>query len=715
MRRINVVSRRIFLRNGGVTIAGLASAWALAACGETTPTPGVKKPTVAAGQPATPPVAAATAVSKAPETKIGKNLVGKLEGPEHITDPAKWPKKFSEAPMLAELVKAGKLPPVEKRVPEEPLVLKPVREIGKYGGTWRRGFTGPSDNASGFRAASGTDFIIYTDYKAENLAPNLAKSWEVSSDGKTFTVNLRRGMKWSDGEPFTADDFLFWWEDIYGNKDLFPSPAPSMMINGKPGTFEKVDALTIRWKFPEPYYLFMDSVLAGPSSPGGGQATRGLTLMCPYVPAHYLKKFHPKYTPKDQLDTLIKDAKFDNWINLIKFKSSWHLDPNLPVVSPWKTVTPANTPVWTMERNPYSIWVDTEGNQLPYIDKLVMTLGESTEVINLRAVAGEYDLQEMHLDIAKLPVFLENQERGKYTVRLDPSDNGGDATIRINNTFEGDPEINKWLNTTDFRRAISLGINRDQINETFWLGTGTPGSVVPAETNKYSPGPEYRLLWHNYDPQKANEMLDKLGLDKKDSEGYRLRTDGKGRLRLEVITVAAWLLPYTLVLEMVRDHWKKIGIYLDVLSMERSLAVKKFEANEHQLFVWTNDGSEFLYSFPLHVFPERPGGWGQATEWGRWYMTGGKQGKEPAPRMKEIMEKFNKAYGLPEAEQVKLGKEIWKISAEEVYNIGLVGLAAAVNGVRLVKNNMGNVPERQVNSPRTWNSASRPVTYYFKG
>src|SRR5919198_5642966 len=151
-------------------------------------------------------VQGATAGTAAPSG--GSSLVGKLEGPEVITDPAKFPKSFKEAPQLAELVKAGKLPPVQERIGQDPLVMKPLREIGKYGGTWRRGFTGAFDTSNGHRVAQN-DKLLYFDYTGTKIVPNIARGWEVSKDGKTITLFLRRGMKWSDGHPFTADDFVF--------------------------------------------------------------------------------------------------------------------------------------------------------------------------------------------------------------------------------------------------------------------------------------------------------------------------------------------------------------------------------------------------------------------------------------------------------------------------------------------------------------------------
>jgi len=246
--------------------------------------------------------------------------------------------------MLAELVKAGKLPSVDKRVPDEPMVVKPVHAIGRYGGTWRRGFTGPGDGENGNRIVS-TDKILFWDYTGTRIMPCIAKAWKISDDGRQTTITLRKGMKWSDGTPFTANDFVFWYEDVYSNKDLQPTPNPDFTINGKPGTLKKVDDVTVVFEFPEPNYLFVD-ILAGSTSMGGGQATWQMMgrTMGAYMPAHYLKQFHPKHVAKEQLDAKVKAAGFDGWVSYIKNRWDWRLNPELPTLGPWKTVSPINTP-----------------------------------------------------------------------------------------------------------------------------------------------------------------------------------------------------------------------------------------------------------------------------------------------------------------------------------------------------------------------------------
>ncbi|MEA2698063.1 MAG: peptide/nickel transport system substrate-binding protein [Myxococcales bacterium] len=660
--------------------------------------------------------AAATPAAAPLPPKLGARLIGKLEGPELILDPDKWPKKFSEAPMLAELVKAGKLPPVEQRVPAEPLVVKPVHAIGRYGGTWRRGFTGPGDGENGSRLVS-SDKILFWDYTGSKIMPCLARDWKQSADGKTVTLSLRKGLKWSDGTPFTTDAFLFWYDEIYLNKDLQPTPHPDFMVNGKPGTMRKADDLTVVFEFPEPNYLFVE-LLAGSTAIGGGQAARQIAgnTMGAYMPGHYLKQFLPKNSSKDELDKKAKAAGFDNWVSFIKSRWDWRLNPDLPVLTPWRTVTPINKPTWVLERNPYYMGVDALGNQLPYIDRVSFALAENLEVLNLRAIAGQYDLQERHTSLGKLPVFLENREKSHYDVRLDPALNGSDATLQTNLTYDGDAEVARWLGTRDFRRALSLGIDRKQLNETFWLGVGTPGSAAPSETLPFSPGPEWRNRWSTHDPKQASLLLDKAGLGKKDSDGYRLRTDGNGRLRIELQTAAAAYIPLTQIAEMIREQWKKIGIEADVKEMERSLFFARTKGNQHQIAIWPNDGSEMLFQVPDHALPVNPGASILSPSIALWYASRGEKGTAPKdPQLRKAMELFRTAAGKKAAERIKLAQEIWKILIDEQYSIGTVGLSPATMGVRVVSARMGNIPARQINAPHTRTpGSSHPATFFFK-
>ncbi|RIK52784.1 MAG: twin-arginine translocation pathway signal [Chloroflexi bacterium] len=706
-----------------IWVAALLAAVAMlvAACGGGAPAaeaPAAEAPAAeapAAEAEATEPAAEETAAEEAPaeEERLGATLIGEIEGPEIITDVNSYPTAFAEAPMLAEKVAGGELPALEERLPvrEDLLVIQPLDEIGKYGGVWRRGFTGPADSQNGHRVAGGDRLLFWDADEFPKLTPNLAKGWEVSEDGKTITIFLRNGAKWSDGEPFTANDIMFWYEHMYQNEELVPVRSPFFNIDAG-ASLEMVDDYTIRFNFPEANTLFLE-VLASSVNVFGGQAIFGNVGMGGFAPAHYLQQFHPDFADKAELDAKVAEAGFDNWVNLFKDRNTWSANPDLPVMTPWKTVNPATTDTWVLERNPYYFGVDTEGNQLPYIDTISMSLAESLDVLNLRAINGEFDYQARHLQIANVPVFLENQEANDYTLYLDPAQHGADGAFMFNQSYEADPEIGKWLRNVDFRRALSLAVDRDSINEIIFLGIGVPGSAVVAESSVFNPGPEYRTLWSTYDPDKANQMLDKIGLTEKDSEGYRLRTDNGERLVLEIPSIPAFI-QFTALAELVKEDWAEVGIFANVVESERGLVEQRRAANDLQIFLWQNDGTDELYLYPYHAIPiNETSGTGPA--FGVWYSTGGEQGIEPPDNVKKVQDLFSQGLKATPEERIAIGQEIWKIITDEVWTMGTVGQSGAFMGVRVVKNNMGNIPSRQFNiqAGQTPN-ISRPSTFFFK-
>jgi peptide/nickel transport system substrate-binding protein len=703
-----MLSRRNLIR-----LIGISGATALAiACGPAAPPAGAPTAAPAAQKPAAPTqgqAAAPTTAAKpaAAATTSAPAASGNL--PQVILDPAKTPKKFTEAPILADQVKAGKLPPVEQRLPEQPLVLQPTDEVGKYGGNWRMAFTGPADKQNMER--HNHDHLIYYDAKVEKLVPNVASGWDIQDGGKTIVFKLRKGMKWSDGEPFTADDIMFWYEDLYQNEDLNPSKAAFMAINGKQGTVEKVDDYTVAFKFDAPYQMLLDQVA---SLSVAGHMTEGWHAMGLWAPKHYMKQFHPNYTSKDTLDQQAKAAGFDNWASYFKDRNDVSRNVACPTTAPWHFTSPVTQPQAVMERNPFYFGVDTDGNQLPYIDKITWTLAENLEVANLRAIAGEYDLQVRHMDIAKLPAFKENETKGNYTVGFWKWPHGTDAGFFVNQDFDGDPEIAKWLTNKDFRIALSLGIDRDQLNEVFWLGQGDPGGPAPAEDTLYNAGPGSRKLHSTLDPKQANDLLDKLGLVK-GPNGVRQRTDGKGDLVLSVTTVGAAFVNWTGIGEMVAQHWlKNIGIKANVQEVERSLMTRQLNANELQIRVWSNDGSDNPFTYPFHDMAfSQDSGIGPDT--GKYYQSGGKLGRKPVGDLATQLDDFDKAKGVSAEDRVKLGQDINKLMAENVWVIGTVGLSPAILGIVIKKNNVGNVPSSVVGStPGQTPGNARPEQFYFK-
>ncbi len=728
MTTFTALSRRQLLRASVYSAMGVLSADLLAACQSTPSTPAPTSSS-APGPTTAPAVAAASAPTATPSglataapavtaalptaPALGASLIGQLEGPQIVVDPAQFPSAFREAPDLVALVKAGSLPPIHERIGQDPLVIRPLREIGRYGGTWNRAFTGPGDYGNAVRAA-GNDRLLGWDETGTKIRPNLAKTWEVSSDGRTTTFHLRRGVKWSDGQPFTADDIMFWYEDMYLNTDVTPSPAlPFLTTTGGYLAVEKIDDHTVNFKFPDAYFGF-PYVVASPG-PVGGDAGEAIAVRGGYAPKHYLQQFHPKYVPQDQLEQQARALGLNNWVALFRLKYSWHLNPDLPALTLWKTSSPANTPTWTLDRNPYSYWVDTAGNQLPYIDHVRLSVGENTEVINLRAIAGDLDEQERHLDLGKLPVFLENQSRGKYKVYLDPSNIGTDMGLSFNLTYADDDELARWFNTTEFRRALSLGIDRDQLNETFWLGLGVPGSQVVSDQSPFNPGKEYRTRWAMHDLQQASALLDQIGLGKKDSAGLRLRADGSGPLQLQIQTYVGFF-QFTAAAEMITRHWKQIGISATVQEVERNLAYLNIGSNKHQIHADVAWGTDSMFSqlcWTLLPF-DRTSPIG--TLFGQWYTTQGKEGKEPPARIKEAMDTYQQALAAPEDQRAELAKKLWVIIIDEVWTIGTVGLSPAIQGVRIAKTSLGNLPARMVNSAATDSPAQAiPETWFFGG
>lgn len=684
---------------------------ALAACGGDAEAPTTSAPAAPAAAD-TPAAAAPAPAAPAEEARLGSTLIGEIEGPEIITDESAFPTSFSEAPMLAEKVAAGDLPPVEQRlpVPSDLLVIQPLDEIGKYGGTWRRGFTGPGDGQNGHRVAGGDRFVHWDADEFPKVVPNLAKGWEINEDSTEIILFLREGAKWSDGEPFTANDVMFWYEHMYQNSELAPVRSPFFNIDAG-ANLEMVDDYTLRFTFPRSNSLFLE-VMGSSINVFGGQANFGNTAMGGYAPAHYLQQFHPDFVDQAELNATVAREGFDNWVNLFKDKNTWQRNPDLPVLTPWKTVNPITTDNWVLERNPYYFGVDTEGNQLPYIDRISMTLAENLEVLNLRAIAGEYDYQARHISLANLPVLLENQDEGNYTVYLDPAQHGADGAFQWNQSYEADAEISRLIKNVDFRRALSLAVDRDKINEIIFLGIGVPGSAVVAETSPFNPGPEYRSRWATFDPDTANQMLDDLGLTQRDADGYRLRTDNGQRLIIELPTVPAFI-QFTQLAELVKEDWAQVGIFANVVEQERTLVETRRGANELQVFVWQNDGTDELYLYPLHALPVSPDS-GTGPAYGAWYSSNGAAGIEPTGSVREVLDLFSEGLLSTSEERVDIGREIWSIITDEVWTMGTVGQSGAFMGVRVVKNNMGNIPSRQFNvqAGQTPN-ISRPSTFFF--
>ena len=428
--------------------------------------------------------------------------------------------KYREAPALAAMVKAGQLPPVDQRLPEKPLVVPIVDSIGKYGGTWRLGNVGA--NTTHYERYAGYEGLIRWSDGWTGYEPNLAESFQINEAGNEFTFNLRKGVKWSDGEPWNADDLMWWYEGVLLNKELTPSIPGWLRQGGEVVKLTKIDDYTVKFTFAKPNGLFMLQL-----ADVGGAQTLGW-----YAP-QYFGQFHPGYTSKEKLDALIKEAAVTGWVQLMGAKGGpggdyWRNSAK-PVLHAWKMkLAPGEAgatdrAVW--ERNPYYWKVDKEGNQLPYLDGIELSIVNDIDVLVLKGLNGEIDMMDYFLGVPEnKPVFFDNQQKGDYRFFTTTPTLTNTAMIQLNlNT--PDPVKRELFRNKDFRIGLSYAINRKEIIELIYGGQGNPHQGAPRPE---SPFYHKRLAtqYTEYDVAKANEYLDKVA-PKKDAAGYRLGPDGK--------------------------------------------------------------------------------------------------------------------------------------------------------------------------------------------
>ena len=473
---------------------------------------------------------------------------------------------YQEAPMLAEMVAAGDLPPIEERLPAEPLVQDVVDGIGQYGGTLRRAFLGPGDHNNYTRLVY--DALVRYAPDGSDVIPHVAQGWESNAEFSEWTVFLREGMKWSDGEPFTADDIMFWYESILLNEDLNPT-VPLWMQNadGTTATVEKVDDYAVKWTFAGPNTAFLLDLA---NKDGADRAISNLA----FVPAHYLMDYHPDFASEEDLQAKVDEAGFDTWVELFAVQAFPHMSGSRPTTAAWMpTGTSVADQVFTLSRNPYYFAVDPEGNQLPYIDEARFTFFADPEALNLAAVAGEIDMQGRHIQMSSYPVLKENEAEGNYRVVTWPTFGGSDAVVMLNQTWiANEPELGALFQELDFRIALSHAIDREAIKESAFFGIGEARQPVPAPFHPYYPGDEYAFQYTELDLDTSNALLDGLGLTAVDDEGFRTLPSGE-RLDIEVGVVPQFA-NWPDIAQLIVDDWAEVGIRAHVELRERNTALR---------------------------------------------------------------------------------------------------------------------------------------------
>jgi len=602
--------------------------------------------------------------------------------------------KFNEPPMLKVKVAAGELPPVEQRLPEEPQIIEPIEEIGQYGGTLLT--IQRSVNDWGNPSHINYENILGKDpTNPTKVLPNIAKDWELSPDAKSLTLYLRKGMKWSDGQPFTADDIVFWYSDVLQNKELTPVIPNVWKPGGRLMQVEKIDDYTVKLKFAVswPGVLFVLS-------------TEMASENNFYLPFHYLKKFHIKYNP--DADKLAKKKGYDHWYQLFAQKGTYDFtgkqSSEEPTLSAWipEVIAPDHI---TLVRNPYYWKVDTEGNQLPYIDKMKGILAEKTEMRVAKILSGEPDLVGEHdVDISKFPVIMQTADKNNYRVSLEEDVSKEPPAVwqvglYFNHTVP-DPFLRELFGDVRFKQALSLAINRSEVCQLVFLNRAAPN-----ENTLTSASPFYeRRTPPPYDPQRAKQLLDEIGL-KTNKEGYRLRPDGKV-LNL-VIETAPWIGTHAPTAELVKDYWEKIGIKTSIDATSGGEMWTLFDANKSQISMWYWGQVKYCEVMAYPQWWVRCQFWGQ--RWQLWFQTGGKKGEEPPADVKEFVNAWCKIpYTVNEEERIDMGKRairlLWK-------NLWFFGIATEPPTVRAARKSLRNIDIDKIGTVyETW----APYQWFFK-
>ena len=582
-----------------------------------------------------------------------------------VASPAEAQGPYKEAPMLAELVASGDLPPVEERLPVNPLVVEFVEgdTIGVYGGIWDRAWRGIND----FHCFGRTVYdpvLRWPRDPADPVQPGLADEWTWNDEGTELTLHFREGLKWSDGAPFTVADVTFWWENIENDTNITPAVHTEWTTLTE---MVVVDDYTITLMFSQPNGMAETVGLAF----HGNQWPLGFERFGFYAPRHYLEQYHPAYNSEATYD-MFEEMAFD-----------YNVDR--PVMTAWKiSEYEPGTTLMIAERNPYYWKVDPEGNQLPYIDYEYFHLVEDGAGVNAMGIAGELDMQARAISLDAFPVYMENAEANNFHMELWPQASAIGVTFFINQSYS-EPTYRELFQNVKFRQALSLGIDRDTLNDLVFLGQGVARTetVVP-DAPYYIP--ELEDYFAQYDPEAAKALLDEIGLPV-GADGFRTFPDGSELL--VVISSSGTQFGEADTVELVSEWWNAIGVRTDFNIMTREIYWDFASNNEAMVTTWDQGRALTPMVDPIGIFPFDNRAW-MAPAYGDWYKSGGTLGEEPTAEFQTAMALYDEYKITTDVErQVEIGRELIRMSTEGLWGIGTVGMLPQPV---VVKNNFMNVP-----------------------
>ena len=610
---------------------------------------------------------------------------------------------FREAPMLRELVEQGLLPPVEERlpIPEDIVVIEPVEEIGQYGGTWRRVCWAPDHPTLRITLY---DPAVRWRRDLTGYEPGVFRGWEFNEDGTSITFFLRRGMRWSDGVPFTTDDLRFWWEDLALDEDFGDVTVPPWgYVGGVRMTVDFIDEYTIRFNFIAPnWYLPY-------------QLAQGFWVWEPMMaPRHYLEQFHPRYNPELEGD-----------YTLLAEKRLWYHNPDHPVLFAWRPVEHEMGVRLVVERNPFYWKVDTAGNQLPYIDRIVTEVVPDPEVRLLRLLAGDVDASwrsatDLPLDI---PVLKEGAEAaGLRFVPGWTNAAGAWPGATINQDYVPCEYIRELLRCRNFRRGLSHAIDRHHMNDVIWWGMGTVQGFTVSREAFHFLCPEGRAIMEEwaashieYDVDLANQLLDAAGLDARCPEtGFRLRAD-TGEIFELLLDIGEWGTAEIneIASGLLEKYWEAVGIKTTLnFAPDPEIEYRFVEGLYMLRMIHIAEIDLFAYPDWLFVSGLNTRMWPMVT---KWYATGGAEGWPPYDIPKALHELWLAALAEPEMEKRhRYAHKAARIHIEE--GPFVIGVTGGLPMPVFVKENFRNVPEFGVLGPWAPGApgSQNPEQFFFR-
>ncbi len=569
---------------------------------------------------------------------------------------------FGEAPMLAEKVKRGELSPVSERLPDNPLVIVPLDEIGQYGGTIKRALTGDIVQTPGVSKTLNENLMGYERPLPNRILYNLAESHEFQENGKIAIFKIRKGIKWSDGVPFTVDDILFWYEDMTLNDDARSSPLfpDAWLVEGKPIHMEKVDDYTLRFRSHKPLGRILD-------------------ILCSdwiALPKHVYASYHPKYNSRATYEALRDSTTTAQ----ILFK------PHVPRLSAWVPVEWIRGQRLIYERNPYYFKVDSAGNQLPYADRLVFNVIQDPQVILLRFMNGELDLLGRYAQINMFSTLKAEERNGKFKIRLGTP--VPVSTFRINWDAPR-VELRKAFRDKRVRVALSLAMNREEVSQILYHGLLEPAGHSFGPSSRYYSA-EAAQKHAQYDPEKARRLLDEAGYVDANGDGVRELGDGEPfRITIDVIPGMG-----VDVCQLVGDYWRNVGIDVNLNIALRDILFPRWNSGEFEIFWWWGWSDDAVVN---------RGDWGiTGPNQPGWHRNAEKEGPEWLFEATRLLEEVGTT-----VDTVKVRENMTRIRDIYAESVALIipGFAYHVWGA---STRLGNVPEESTTADgyRGW---SRPV------